>query len=294
MDVLQRIAQKLPDGLELTSKPLTPQEIEQRKVDLYNASVGNLNELDGYDCPRCRNKGYIAEVQYYDLYDSYRETLHPCKCHRARNALRRLARSGLKEVVKKYTFDHYQTLEPWQKAVKEKAVQFCEDNRKPDNVNRWFFMGGQSGGGKSHLCTAIAVQLLRDGRDVRYMIWNKEIQNIQSVVNDSEQYAAKMKELQEVEVLYIDDLFKHGKDEFGNQKPPSEAEVRRAFEIINHRYNNPSLITIISCEWTLAELIDIDEATAGRLAEYTKAAGYCINIKKDRTRNWRLRDVEEF
>lgn len=292
--MIQQIAKRLPNGLELTTEPLTQQEIEQRKVDLYNESTGNLNEQDGYDCPRCKNKGYIARVQYYEIYGSYREVLCPCRCNRARNALRRLARSGLKDVVKKYTFERYQTIEPWQEDVKRKALQFCEENKKPNNPNRCFFMGGQSGGGKSHLCSAIAIQLLRDGMDVRYMIWNKEIDNIKAIVNDSEQYAAKMKELEEVEVLYIDDLFKRGKDEFGNQRLPSEPEARRAFEIINLRSLNPSLITIISCEWTLAELIEIDEATAGRIYELAKAAGYCINIKKDRAKNWRLREIDEY
>lgn len=277
-----------PGELEPTSKDLTAQEYEQRKADFYNKSTGNLNEQDGYDCPVCKNKGYIAEVVFYEMYGYYSESLRPCKCHKARNALRRLARSGLKDVVKKYTFDLYQTVEPWQETFKEKAMRFCAD-KKSD----WFFAGGQSGCGKSHLCTAIAIQLLREGKDVRYMVWPKEIQSIQAAVNDGEQYAALMKEVQEAEVLYIDDLFKHGNDEYGNQKPPSEAEVRRAFEILNYRYNNPGMTTIISCERTLAELIDIDEATAGRIAECTKAAGYCVNVKKDRTRNWRLRDVDE-
>ena len=43
------------------------------------------------------------------------------------------------------------------------------------------------------------------------------------------------------------------------------------------------------------EIVDnsIDEALAGRISERTKASGYCMNIKKDISRNWRLRDLQE-
>lgn len=287
-EVLREIQKKSPVKLALGSEQLTAQEYEQRKADFYNASTGNLNEQDGHDCPICKNKGYIAGVQYFDLYGYYGEVHRPCKCMKARNALRRLARSGLKDVVKKYTFDNYETPDAWQQSIKEKAIEFAADTK-----NHWFFMGGQSGCGKTHLCTAIAIHMLRTGRDVRYMVWPKEIQTIQASVGDAERYAALMKELEETEVLYIDDLFKHGNDEFGRQKMPSEPEARRAFEIINHRLNIPELTTIISSELTLAQLIDIDEATAGRIAERTKDVGYCINVRKDRARNWRMRGLDE-
>jgi DNA replication protein DnaC len=138
------------------------------------------------------------------------------------------------------------------------------------------------------------VHFIRQGLETRYMIWPEEIQGIQSSVNDPERYEAKMKELKEADVLYIDDLFKHGKDEHtGKMRTPSEPEVRRAFEIINHRYNNQNKITIISGEWTLFELNDIDQALAGRIAENTKEQGFCINLRPDFNKNWRMKGLVE-
>jgi DNA replication protein DnaC len=102
-----------------------------------------------------------------------------------------------------------------------------------------------------------------------------------------------MKELKETDVLYIDDLFKSGKDNDGRYKAPTAADVNVAFEVVNYRYNNPELITIISSERTLVELDDIDEAIAGRIAEKSKAGGYCINLKPDKTRNWRMKGLLE-
>ena len=66
-----------------------------------------------------------------------------------------------------------------------------------------------------------------------------------------------------------------------------------AFEIINYRCNQPELITIISSERTLAELVEIDEAVAGRIAQRSKNNGYCINLNRDARKNWRMRGLVE-
>ena len=274
--------------LEHGCEKITPQEYEQRKADAYNASVGHLNEEDGYNCDICKNKGFMATVKRNEQFGYYSEALIPCKCQRARKAIQRLHRSGLKNIVKDYTFAKYEAQEGWQQTIKNKAQQFCTDND-----HQWFFIGGQSGAGKTHICTAIAVYYIKHDKEVRYMLWRDEITKIKSIVNDPEQYGEAMKSLKETDVLYIDDLFKSGKGEDGKYKPPTAADINAAFEIINYRYNNPGLITIISSERTLVELNDIDEAIAGRIAERTKAGGYCINLKPDKTRNWRMKGLIE-
>lgn len=279
--------QATPD-LATGCKPLSAEEREQHRADAYNASTGDLNEMDGYNCDKCKNKGYVAVVIYNDLYNYYAEALQPCKCMKVRSAINRLARSGLQAVVKKYTFDLYETPNPWQAKMKEAAIRFTKDPER-----RWFFVGGQSGAGKSHLCTAIAIQLLRGGQAVKYMLWRDEITRLKAQVNDSALYDAAMRELKETDVLYIDDLFKTGKDELGRPKAPTAADVNAAFEILNYRYNNPALTTIISTERTISELADIDEAIAGRIAELSKRGGYCLNIAHDSAKNYRLNGITE-
>lgn len=281
------ILQRLPSVSAHGSEALTQEQYEQKKADAYNASTGHLNEQDGYNCDLCKNKGYIACVDYCEQFNYYAETLKQCKCMRARNAIRRLNKSGLKDVMKKWTFDSYQTPDAWQQTVKAAAMRFCRDEE-----HRWFFMGGQSGAGKSHLCTAIAVDYLRHGSDVRYMVWRDEIQRIKACANDEEEYGRLMNSLKTATVLYIDDLFKIGNKD-GRPQMPTPADINVAFELINYRYINPGLTTIISSERTLSELLEIDEATAGRIAECTKLGGYCINLKKDASRNWRMRGLDE-
>lgn len=281
------ILQQLPSASAPGCEVLTREQYEQKKADAYNASTGNLNEIDGYNCDICKNKGYVSSVFFCEQFGYYYDGLTACKCMRARNAIRRLNKSGLKDVVKKWTFDKYTTPEPWQETVKGAAMRFCDDAD-----NNWFFIGGQSGAGKSHLCTAIAITYLKRGNDVRYMVWRDEIQKIKACANDEEEYANHMNSLKAATVLYIDDLFKIGGRD-GHPQMPTPADINVAFELINHRYINPGLITIISSERTLSELLDIDEATAGRIAERTKVGGYCINLKKDSSRNWRMRGVDE-
>ena len=290
MEALKNLMTELQMKSELGSDviEITPQEYEQRKADMYNESVGNLDEADGYNCDLCKNKGYIAKVVLNEQFGYYSEILAPCKCQKVRNAIHRLNRSGLKNVVKDCTFDKYITESPWQEAAKSAAMRFCKDEE-----HSWLYMGGQSGSGKSHLCTAIAVQYIRQGKAVRYMLWRDEIVKIKASVNDAPVYAELMKGLKESPVLYIDDLFKTGKGDEGDYKPPTSADINAAFEIINYRYCNPELITIISSERTLSELNQIDEAIAGRIAERTKEAGYCLNIKRDPSRNWRMKGIQE-
>lgn len=268
--------------------PLTTQEYEQREADKFNSASGSLNVDDGYNCDICKNKGFIAKVIYDETYGDYIQLVSHCKCQKVRNAIRRLNNSGLKNIVKDYTFDKYETPDAWQQAIKTAALGFCKDTE-----NNWFFIGGQSGSGKTHLCTAIAVYYIKHGKDCKYMLWRDDITKIKACVNELDEYKRIMKELKETSVLYIDDLFKSGKGIDGKPAAPTAADVNAAFEIINYRYNNPQLITIISSERTLAELFDIDEAIAGRIAERTKACGYCINLKKDSSRNWRMKGLSE-
>lgn len=62
-----------------------------------------------------------------------------------------------------------------------------------------------------------------------------------------------------------------------------------AFEILNFRYTNDELITVISSEKTIKDLLKIDEATAGRIVEKTRSKRFCNNILKDPSKNFRFK-----
>lgn len=277
MDRLQEILARF-GNTDTSFDKMTPKEYEQFKVDGLNATEGNRHEEDGYHCNVCRNKGYIIKLAEYED-GSFHQVCCDCKCVEVRNSIMRMKRSGLKDIIKDYTFDKFQDDEPWQKSIKSAAMEYA---KHPEG---WFFLGGQSGAGKTHLCTAICREFLLSGRRVRYMLWRDDIVKIKGAVTDSEEYSKMIDEFKRVDVLYIDDLFKTGKAVDNSVQRPTNADINVAFEIINYRYNNPGLLTIISSELSEDELLDIDEAIGGRIYERAKS----ITIGKSRDRNYRIR-----
>ena len=64
-----------------------------------------------------------------------------------------------------------------------------------------------------------------------------------------------------------------------------------AFEILNYRYNNKKLITIISTEQSIDNIIEFDEALGSRIYEMTKDnSAHNRNVLKiEDGRNYRLK-----
>ena len=263
-----------------TEQPFDFVAWEHKKVEDYNASTGDLNEKDGYDCPTCKNRGDMMIIETKDGWP--RPRVVDCKCKAMRYTIARMKRSGLQNIITDCTFDKYEEIEPWHKEIKKRAMEYAE------NPSGWFFMGGQSGAGKSHLCTAICRAALLRGDRVQYMLWVDDSAQLKSIVNEGSDYAREVDKYKKSPVLYIDDLFKVQNDNGQNRQRPTAADVRLAFEIINFRVVS-KLPTIISSEFTLMELVDIDQAVAGRIAEM---AGFnAINITPDISKNYRLRKV---
>ena len=262
-----------------TEQPFDEKAFVQLKVDCENKKAGNLNEIDGYDCPICKNKGIIYRVDEYR--GNYKEVVGDCKCKPIRNSIMRMKRSGLEDVIKKYAFEKFEATEPWQKAVKEQAMEFAK------NPAGWFFIGGQSGCGKTHICTAICRALLLAGNEVYYMKWRDDISKLKAMALDSEERDKVLDKIKNTKVLYIDDLFKTGQNPDGTASRPTSADINLAFEIINNRFCKKDLITIFSSEMEMADLIDIDEATGGRICE----KAITLNIAKDRSRNYRTKNA---
>lgn len=280
---MQELRNNLPSSTVCTSEP--PQgdngEIYARlKADLMNGVDGFLNGQDGYNCAACRNKGFVTTAIFSDL--GYWTTVtRECKCAPVRKSIRRMERSGLKDSISECRFTNFTVYKPFQSALYNTATLYAE------KCEGWLFFGGQSGIGKTHLCTAICREMLLKGRDVLYMRWRDDSVPLKAAVKDEQRYSELISPYKAIEVLYIDDLFKCGKDKDGS-RIPTAADINIAFEILNYRAANPKLLTIISSELTLDEIISIDEATGSRIN--AKAKEYIVNIKRDRDKNYRLNE----
>ena len=276
LEILQRIAKR--SVTVNTCEPFSEKQYTQWKADHMNSTNGNLNLEDGYDCQICKNKGYLVKVaEHAD--GSCSIVCADCKCAQTRKSILRMQRSGLKNVITDYTFDKFDATESWQKSMKQAAMEYAKEPKG------WFFVGGQSGCGKSHICTAICREFLLAGKQVVYMLWRDDIAKLKSLAMDPGQRDSMIGQFKRAEVLYIDDLFKVGRSVDGSEPRPTAADISTAFEILNYRYCNPELLTIISTELSADDLMDIDEAVGGRIFERSRV----INIARDRGKNYRLK-----
>lgn len=247
-------------------------EHAERECDVFNSLDGKLT---GYDCQICKNRGYSYETRFNEISNSWAPVAVECRCMNVRKEVARRQQSGLSKLMKKYTFQNYKADEQWQLDVARGA---CNYVRNPEG---WFFIGGQPGSGKTHICTAIVNALLKNGRAARYMVWTEEITTLKQAATDAEKYGGMIRGFQKADVLYIDDFFKKPKG-----YTVTAADIDNTFRIINHRYNE-ELPTIISSELSIAQIIEIDEALGSRIAEMSKGSDFYI--EKDSKKNYRYR-----
>lgn len=264
MDRIGNIAKsfniRIPDTVNDNKSPV------QRIIDTENARRLNSSI---YNCDICGNKRYIQKVKKHENGFEETVTVH-CECMPKYKALKQARENGFDE---KNGWDSYQTKYPWQKTVKEKALSFVENSK-----NEWFFISGQSGSGKTLICSIIAQKLLIDkGKEVLFISWMDYIAKIKRLAMNKEidTLNAEINRVKKVEILFIDDLLKNS----------AAADMNYLFEIINWRYS-ADLQTIISTERTPAEFGQSDEAIYGRIAEKSKR--YLVAITPGEGKNQRL------
>lgn len=234
-------------------------------------------------CPLCGGNTWI----FVDPNDNSKG-VRRCECYQRGLIEGRIQRSGLSLALESCTFDSFKDTEPWQKTLKRKAELYRNILTSAPLKKPWLFIGGNSGCGKTHLCTAICGELLKKGQNVRYMLWMAEVHDIKAAVND-EGYTALLQPYLTADVLYIDDLLKSK----GNRNlNPSDADIKICFELLNGRYIR-NLPTIISSEFYLdSELIAVDEATFSRVIEKT-GSEFLISVDRNPDRNFRLKGVRK-
>lgn len=263
---------KYASGLEKKlNKPyfnFSHEEVLEYQISEENSKSGDINLTDGvgYDCKECKNRGYFA-VRYKGGYAE-----RDCKCMNIRKVLNQVKWSGLGDIFKKCTFEKFDCRFQWQGLIKDKALEFL------NSTSNCFYIGGTSGSGKSHICTAIVGRFLKQGKDINYVQWLDLVDDLNNTrYRQIEKYDEIMSRIKTAEVLYIDDFLKGD-----NAVKPSAADIRLAYKIINARYvisrasENKRYVTVISSEWKLPLINGFDRATGGRIAEL--ANGFIVRL----------------
>jgi DNA replication protein DnaC len=227
-------------------------------------------ESHTYNCKSCRDTGMIMSVV------DGREVCKPCDCYYKDLNAERIKQSGLEGLIDKCTFENFDKSNDFRYQIVKRAW----NNTKVDN---WFFMGGQRGCGKTHLCTAIMNEMLKQNKKIKYMMWIEDSVTLKNIMYDNpSEYNGQMNMLKNADVLYIDDLFK---TKGTNNAIVSDADVRLAFTIINSRYINNKK-TLFSTEKSMEQIMDIDDAIGSRIYEMCDES-FMICIPDDDSKNYR-------
>jgi len=271
---MERLADVLNELVKMKGikpKPqLSHEDFVRLQAEQYNETQGELNKNGEYNCERCNNKGLIA----FYLEGNAGFALRKCECVTTRKILRLASESGMGSELKEKTLDNYLVKSEWQGLVKSGVQTYLREG-----AQRWLYIGGQSGSGKTHLCTAVCGELLKKGFEVVLTSWVEASRELKAVANDVE-FSRKMSRYKDAQVLYIDDLFKSRQKEM-----PSSADLRIAFELISSRAA-ANKITVISSELHIGELIEIDEAIGSRIKQ--KCARFILLIGRSKEKNYRL------
>ena len=223
---------------------------------------------DGCRCKLCGDTGYRH------FWQNGHDFAEECTCLEIRQAEELIRRSGVSPDM---TFETFKAEKQFQRNMLGKARMFID---RGYGNGEWFYLSGQVGCGKTHVCTAIVRELLKRNVPCRYMMWKTESVQLKAIVNTSE-FAEELTKLTKPKVLYIDDFLK---TQAGYR--PSAADINLAFQILNDRYIR-KMPTIISCEISTLEIMEIDEAVGSRI--YERCKNYRIHIEKDKSKNYRLR-----
>lgn len=233
------------------------------KAKYYNSLSGLLKF---YDCDICKNKGVVEYIT-----EDWEESLKTCTCMKARACYQAMNRSGITEdMLRRFTFKSFSQQQEWQTKMLAISARYAKSD-----LTGWLLLSGQSGTGKTHLCTAVSRYLLETGHEVRYVLWHDVARRLQALKYKLDDYEAYIKDICGAEVLYIDDMFK------------ADKSTGPAFEIINNRYLSRKP-TIISSELYLSDMKLMDEAMGSRIAEMSK--DFCVQIRNEADRNFRNRE----
>lgn len=227
------------------------------------------------ECQLCGGTGWIEwKEQHFGLtYDYAKE----CICVQRRRQMRLMQASNLPD-TERMRLGTFSTSEEWQKRIADTAYRFAGwTPESSDDIPPWFFIGGQAGSGKTHICTGICCNLIRNSqRTVQFSLWDELVQKLKDKSYGSDANEL-MQKTQNVDVLYLDD-FLHGS--------AGRSSVNLAYEIINARYNNRKQ-TIISSEHFLQEIIDMDHGLGGRIHERTR--GFRLSVMRAADHDYRIR-----
>lgn len=255
-----------------------------------------------YLCNVCKDTGgsmvvkKAGETTYYkDIDGLIKETIlkydteewKECECAKIRKVNRLIKSSEITEEFQKMGFGNFDTSKvvPEVMRMHEIGMMYYKhfDSIRKERINSCLF-SGQPGCGKTHILTAISNNLMQKKQlPVLYFPYKDGMNNI-----SANNYARKdeiIQQMKQVEMLFIDDLFKP----IGGKVKVYDWQAEIIFEVVNHRYLN-KLPLLISTELDFMSMAEVDEALASRIFEMS--SDFTVTVPKNMMNNYRLRKLQ--
>ncbi len=210
-------------------------QAKRKEILVQNGYPADYTEIR-YDCPLCQDTGAIGTKM--------------CSCMRQALILCGYESSGLGALMQTQTFDSFQLYYYKEenalrcaKAVLDRSQAFAREFSRENGENLLFC--GKTGLGKTHLCTAIAKEVIDRGFDVVYVTAQDLFSQMESAHFRSDPKATtQVNHYTDCDLLIIDDLGTELTNQF---------TVSCLYQIVNSRLNQKRSM-IINTNLTQEEL----------------------------------------
>lgn len=209
-----------------------------------------------FKCGYCKDTGFVVMEQ-----KGMQPIIKMCICQKREILKQQWIDAGFNIIATDKNIKTFMVNNKVAKKMKEIALDYIEnfESIQFDNNNSVAFLG-QSGSGKTHICMAISLELIKKGFNAVYFPYREVIITLKQNILNSYKYNEEINKYKKAGLLVIDDLFKGG---------ATEPDLRIIFEILNFRYLN-RLPILLSSENYSEDLLKIDTALGSRIIEMCK------------------------
>ena len=203
-----------------------------------------------------------------------------CDCKTSKSIERKFKSSRITWEFQQKNFDSFsiENIPPSVRMAYHTARSYAINFEKlKDTKKNSICMLGNPGSGKTHLLMAIANDLMSRNIKVQYFPW---VEGFNEIKDDLSLTEERIRRMQQVDVLFIDDMFK-------GRKEITDFQREQSFAVINHRYMEKKPV-LISSEKDMDAICEIDEALGSRINEMCK--DFRVILKGGRELNFRLRE----